>query len=88
MIDAGLAHLGRCGLRARLWALAHERRRFVYRRLFILLWREGEMLGKTLRSTAHQVDVALAGALTIGDRQSMPYANATVGRALFCFNDL
>ena len=33
-------------LRARLRSLAHERRRFGYRRLFILLRREGEMSGK------------------------------------------
>lgn len=33
-------------LRARLCALAHERRRFGYRRLFILLRREGEASGK------------------------------------------
>ncbi len=33
-------------LRARLRALAHERRRFGYRRLFILLRREGERSGK------------------------------------------
>ena len=34
------------GLRARLRALAHERRRFGYRRLYILLRREGEMSGR------------------------------------------
>lgn len=33
-------------LRSRLRALAHERRRFGYRRLFILLRREGETSGK------------------------------------------
>ena len=33
-------------LRARLRALAHERRRFGYRRLFILLRREGEVSGR------------------------------------------
>ena len=33
-------------LRERLRALAHERRRFGYRRLFILLRREGEVSGR------------------------------------------
>ena len=32
-------------LRTRLRDLANERRRFGYRRLFILLWREGEPSG-------------------------------------------
>ena len=36
---------GGCGLRARLRDLANERRRFGYRRLFILLRREGEPSG-------------------------------------------